>query len=339
MNLGSAPSSETEAAAPVVGSPAALGPQIAVVIPCYNEEPTIAQVVADFRAALPGAVVYVFDNNSADETVAEARAAGARIGYERRQGKGFVVQTIFSKVEADIYILVDGDGTYPASAVQSLLDPVVRGEVDMMVGSRLANTKSDFRWLNRVGNLLFLRLLNTIFGVRITDLLSGYRVISRRLVRGVPLFGGGFETETEMTIRALELGFTVGEAPVELSRRPPGSHSKIRIGHDGWLILRTILTLFRDYRPLTFFGWLGLVTAALAIPPGVWVLADYLQSGMVHRLPSAVLAVSLVLLGALFMVLGLLLQTISRRFQELNWRLQTVADDVWRGASDHGPDE
>ncbi len=303
-------------------------PRIAVLIPCYNEEPTIGQVVADFQATLPEATIFVFDNNSSDATAEVARRAGATVAFEGRRGKGFVVQSMFRKVDADIYILIDGDGTYPVDAVHRLLEPVLAGDADMLIGSRLtADARSQFRWLNRFGNLLYLRVLNRIFGVRLTDLLSGYRVFNRRLVRGVPLFGGGFETETELTIKALELGFSVAEVPVELGVRPPGSFSKIRIVQDGWLILRTILTLCRDYRPLTFFGALGLGIMALAIPPGAWVISAYLETGLVERLPSAVLAVGLVLLGSLFVVLGLLLHTISRRFQELTWQLQTFADE------------
>ena len=307
---------------------------IAVLIPCYNEELTIADVVHQFRAQLPYADIYVFDNNSSDRTSEEAEEAGALVFHERRQGKGYVVQSMFRKVEADIYIMVDGDGTYPAEVVNRLIEPIVRGDADMVIGSRLHEmATSDFRLLNRIGNRLFRSLLNSIFGVRLTDLLSGYRVFSKRVVRALPLFGGGFQTEAEMTIKALHRGFAVVELPVNLTRRPSGSHSKIRIVHDGLLILSTILTLFRDYRPLTFFGGFGLSLIVIGCVPGVWVITDYVESGLVPRLPSAVLAVGLVLSGIILVLVGLILHTISRRFQELDLQLQSFAEDLRRERS------
>jgi len=307
---------------------------IAVLIPCYNEELTIADVVHQFRAQLPYADIYVFDNNSSDRTSEEAEEAGALVFHERRQGKGYVVQSMFRKVEADIYIMVDGDGTYPAEVVNRLIEPIVRGDADMVIGSRLHEmATSDFRLLNRIGNRLFRSLLNSIFGVRLTDLLSGYRVFSKRVVRALPLFGGGFQTEAEMTIKALHRGFAVVELPVNLTRRPSGSHSKIRIVHDGLLILSTILTLFRDYRPLTFFGGFGLSLIVIGCVPGVWVITDYVESGLVPRLPSAVLAVGLVLSGIILLLVGLILHTISRRFQELDLQLQSFAEDLRRERS------
>lgn len=304
---------------------------IAVLIPCYNEELTIAQVVREFRDQLPDAEIYVFDNNSSDRTVECALEAGAKVFHERRQGKGYVVQSMFRKVDADLYVMVDGDGTYPAEAVNILIGPVRRGEADMVIGSRLApTTKSQFRLRNRLGNHMFRFLLNRIFAVRLTDLLSGYRVFSRRLVKSLPLFAGGFETEAEMTIKTLERGFSIVELPIDLTHRPEGSHSKIRVVQDGLLILRTILTLFRDYKPLTFFGGAGIAIIILGCVPGVLVVMDYLKTGLVPRLPSAVLAVGLVLLGSIIVVVGLILHTISRRFQELDYQMQRFADDSFR---------
>lgn len=303
--------------------------RIAVLVPCFNEETTVAQVVRDFRDALPGSSVYVFDNNSTDRTVERAREAGATVLHERRQGKGYVVQTMFRKVEADVYLMVDGDGTYPARSAPSLLGPVLRDEADMVVGSRLAEgSASDFRALNRLGNVLFLRLLNSIFGVRLTDILSGYRVFSRRLVRGIPLLGGGFETEAEMTIRSIERGFRIVEVPVDLSPRPGGSESKIRVFRDGFLILRTIFSLLRDYRPLSFFGSLAALFLLGSLAPFAWVLSDFLRTGQVQRLPSAVLAVGMVLVGVILAVVGLILHTVSRRFAEVLSQVQRIADDL-----------
>lgn len=304
-------------------------PTVAVLIPCYNEALSIGEVVRQFRAHLPNAHIYVFDNNSLDKTAACATEAGAIVFHEPRQGKGFVVQSMFRKVDADIYIMVDGDGTYPAEVVNELVGPIRRGEADMVIGSRLHHlATSEFHLLNRLGNRLFRLLLNSIFRVRLTDLLSGYRAFNRRLVRGLPLTGGGFQTETEMTIKALERGFTVVETPVNLIKRAAGSHSKIRIGYDGFLILSTIFALFRDYRPLTFFGGLGLSLILLGFVPGALVVSDYLKTGLVPQLPSAILAVGLVLSGLIFGLVGLILHTISRRFQEFDLQFRSFAEEL-----------
>lgn len=304
-------------------------PVIAVLIPCYNEELTVAQVVADFRAQLPSADIYVFDNNSSDRTVELAREAGAQVFFERRQGKGYVVQSMFRQVDADIYIMVDGDGTYPPAEVNRLIEPVLRDEADMVVGSRLHDeSSSQFKSLNRMGNKMFLSVLNSVFKVKITDMLSGYRVFNRGFVKGVPLFGGGFETETELTIKALERGYRVVEVPVDLTTRPEGSFSKIRIVHDGLRILNTILALFRDYKPLTFFGAVGLALIAVSLIPGLIVVIEFLETGLVLRLPSAVLAVGLSLAGMLSMTIGLVLHTIVRRSQEFDHQFRTMLDEL-----------
>jgi len=298
-------------------------PRIAILIPCFNEEPTIGTVVGEFRSELPEAEIYVFDNNSTDRTVEKARAAGARIGYERRQGKGFVVQAMFCQVEADIYVMVDGDGTYPAADVHKLIEPILLGEAEMVVGSRLMpGTGSEFRLLNKLGNSFFLAAINSIFKVKLSDVLSGYRAFNREFVKSIPMFGGGFETEVELTIKALGRGYKVAELPVRLRSRPKGSFSKIRIVKDGFLILNTILTLFRDYKPLTFFGAMGLFLILLGFVPGTVVIVEFIKTGLVPRLPSAVLAVGLVLSGMLLLMVGLVLHTITRRFQELEHQLK-----------------
>jgi len=304
-------------------------PVIALLIPCYNEELTVADVVRQFRAQLPEADIYVFDNNSNDRTVECALAAGAQVFYERRQGKGYVVQSMFRQVDADIYIMVDGDGTYPPAEVHRLIEPVLRDEADMVVGSRLHDeSSSQFKSLNRMGNKMFLSVLNSVFKVKITDMLSGYRVFNRRFVKGVPLFGGGFETETELTIKALERGYRVVEVPVDLTTRPEGSFSKIRIVHDGLRIMNTILALFRDYKPLTFFGAIGLALVALSLVPGLVVVFEYFRTGLVQRLPSAVLAVGLALAGMLSVTIGLVLHTIVRRSQEFDHQFRTMLDEL-----------
>ena len=305
------------------------GPSIAVLIPCYNEELTIAAVVQSFREQLPHAKIYVFDNNSTDHTIAEAKAAGALISSERRQGKGYVVQSMFGRVDADVYVMVDGDGTYPAEEIHKLLAPVIAGEADMVVGSRLhEQSDSQFKSLNRFGNRLFLSLVRSTFKVEITDMLSGYRVFSRNFVKGVPLFGGGFETETELTIKALERGYRIVEVPVNLVSRPSGSFSKIRIVNDGFRIVNTILTLLRDYKPLTFFGSSGVVLILLGAIPGFIVIFEFFETGLVLRLPSAVLAVGLVLAGLLAITVGLVLHTIVRRSQEFDYQLRKLLDET-----------
>jgi glycosyltransferase involved in cell wall biosynthesis len=298
--------------------------RIAILIPCYNEEGTIGKVVRDFRAEVPDADIYVYDNNSTDATAEQARAAGAIIGYERRQGKGFVVQSMFSQVEADIYVMVDGDATYPAGDVHKLIQPIVDGDADMVVGSRLMRTsESEFRLLNLVGNSFFFKIINFTFKVRLSDVLSGYRAFSREFVKNIPAFGGGFETEVELTIKALARGYRISEVPVRLTSRPEGSVSKIRIVSDGFVILNTILTLFRDYKPLTFFGGIGLIFVLLGGVPGAILLVEFIKTGTAHNLPAAIMAVGLVLSGMLLIVVGLVLHTISRRFQELEYQLKT----------------
>ena len=284
--------------------------RIALLIPCYNEEITIGEVVQSFRNQLPDAAVYVFDNNSSDRTIERATEAGATVLLERRQGKGYVVQSMFRLVEADVYVMVDGDGTYPVEAVHKILAPVLSGEADMVVGSRLhRESQSQFKTLNRFGNRCITALLRRIFHVKLTDILSGYRAFNRDFVKGIPLFGGGFEIETELTIKALERGYRMVEVPIDLTSRPAGSHSKIRLVRDGFLILNTILAFFRDYKPLTFFGFAGLALAIAGIVLSV-------------LFSSSALYLALALSGLLLMVAGLILHTIVRRFQELDHQLR-----------------
>lgn len=306
------------------------GRGVAVLIPCYNEEATIADVVHKFRAVLPEAEICVFDNNSSDGTADAARRAGASVYFERRRGKGYVVQAMFRKIQADLYLVVDGDGTYPAGAASSLMQPVLRHEADMVIGSRLATSaNSQFRWLNRAGNRFFLVLLNLIFGVRLTDLLSGYRCFSRRLVRGLPLFGGGFETEAEMTIKALQRGFTITEVPIDLVARPPGSRSKIRLVHDGFVILNCMLVLLRDYKPLTFFGGVGILLWTAGLIPAILSALRFSRTGSLPAFQCLIAALFLSA-GAASATVGLVLHSIARRFQELDHQIQTLADDLRR---------
>jgi glycosyltransferase involved in cell wall biosynthesis len=299
-----------------------------VLIPCLDEVRTIAQVVRRFRRALPAAAVYVFDNGSSDGSGVAAAQAGATVIPEARRGKGHVVQSMFRTVDADVYVMVDGDDTYPAEMVDALLAPVRNGTADMVIGSRLHRAAhSELPLINRLGNRLFRGLVGFMFGVRLTDLLSGYRAFSRRLVRAVPLSGGGFETEAEMTIKALHRGFRVLEVPVDLAPRPPGSRSKIRVVQDGLLILTTILALFRHYRPLAFFGAVGVALFAVALGPGLRAAAGLLQGAAPARLAWALLAAVLFLLGALAITAGLVLHTMARHFQELDRHVQMLVDE------------
>jgi glycosyltransferase involved in cell wall biosynthesis len=308
--------------------------KIAVLIPCYNEELTVADVVRQFRAQLPDAAIYVFDNNSSDRTPEIAHNAGAVVVRERRQGKGYVVQSMFDTVNADVYVMVDGDGTYPASSVHKLIEPILSGDADMVVGSRLhIQSQSEFKALNRLGNKVFRFILNFVFGVPLTDILSGYRAFSQQFVKDIPLFAGGFEIETELTIRALARGYRIVEVATDLVPRPQGSHSKIRLVHDGMLILRTILALFRDYKPLTFFGGVGLGLIVAGFIPGTVVIVEFFQTGLVPRLPSAVLAVGLVLSGILLITAGLIVHTIVRRFQEFDHQFRVLKNEVTRKKS------
>jgi glycosyltransferase involved in cell wall biosynthesis len=309
-----------------------VNPQIAVLIPCYNEAPTVGEVVRAFRAELPEARLYVFDNNSNDQTVACALEAGAIVRRESRQGKGFVVQSMFREVDADVYVMVDGDATYPAAEVHQLIAPVLAGEADMVVGSRLhPGLESDFRQLNRWGNRLLLAVLNSTFKVKLTDILSGYRAFNRKFIKGVPLFGGGFEIETELTIKAIARGLRIVEIPTVLTARPAGSHSKIKIWRDGTIILNTILALFRDYKPLTFFGSVGLALVLIALAPGLIALIESISKGTAARLPLAILATGLGLCGLLSLTVGLILHSIARRSQELEYQLEMLADEFRRG--------
>jgi glycosyltransferase involved in cell wall biosynthesis len=314
--------------------------EIAILIPCYNEELTVSEVVGAFRAELPAARIYVFDNNSTDRTAQRAAAAGAIVFSEPRRGKGFVVQSMFRRVQAEIYVMVDGDGTYPAHAVHQLLAPVFADEADMVIGSRLhTGTVSEFNPVNRWANRLALSVLNAMFRVSLTDILSGYRALNHKLVKSLPVFGGGFEIETELTIKAVLRGFRIVEVPAALKSRPAGSHSKIKFFRDGFIILNTILALFRDHKPLTFFGSVGALLVFLGFVPGVVVIVEFIRTGFVLRLPLVVLTVGLVLAGMLLIMVGVILHTIVRRFQELEHTLEVRTEprrDTAPLKKDHG---
>ncbi len=303
--------------------------KIAIIIPCYNEEKTIAKVVNDFRLELPSAEIYVFDNNSRDNTVEEAAKAGAIVRHEKRQGKGNVVRAMFRQVDADLYIMVDGDGTYPPEKVHDLIRPVLEDKADMTTGSRLlGGSNAGFRLLNLIGNRIFLVIINAIFREKITDLLTGYRAFNRRIAKGLPIISRGFEIETELTLKSLERHYRLFEIPVDLSHRPEGSSSKIRVFRDGIRILNTIFALFRDYKPLTAFSFIGLLLIVCGLIPGSMVIHEYVLTKIVSRIPLAILSTGLVLSGLLVSFVGLILHTISRRFQELDYQLQNIIEGI-----------
>lgn len=292
---------------------------MAVLLPCYNEEATVAKCVADFRAALPEAVVYVFDNNSTDKTAALAEAAGAVVVASRRQGKGFVVQHMFRAVDADVYVMADGDDTYPAADAPALIAAFIETGADMLVGSRLEDHEGadSFRPLHVLGNGLFVALVNLLFGVRLRDILSGYRVFSRRFVRTMPLSAGGFGIETDMTLNALSKNMHVIERPIHYGSRPQGSESKLNTWSDGVVIATAIFRLFKDYKPLAFFTSLALILGVLSLSAGVLPLREYWNTAHVQSTPLALLAASIGILSALMFAVGLVLDTLARYHLEV----------------------
>lgn len=293
------------------------GLRIAVLLPCYNEEAAIAQTVAGFRAALPDAAIYVYDNNSADRTTEVAAAAGAIVRCERMQGKGHVVRRMFADVEADIYVMADGDSTYDASAAPTLISRLINERLDMVVGARKSEVEEAYRRGHRLGNRLFTGLLARLFGRSFSDIFSGYRVFSRRFVKSFPALSGGFETETEISVHALELAMPVGEVVTAYGARPEGSVSKLSTYRDGWRIMKTILHLFRIERPVLFYGGIAAFLAALAVVLAVPLAITYVETGLVPRLPTALLATGLIIVAALSFIAGLILDTVVRGRREV----------------------
>lgn len=296
-------------------------PEIVVLIPCYNEEVTIGQVIEKFRQQLPSAAIYVFDNCSTDETAAIARERGAVVLKEPRQGKGFVVERMFDSVDADIYVMVDGDGTYPAGEVHKLIEPVLAGEADMAVGARLLSyTGKSFRPLHLLGNNLVRGLVNWMGGARLTDIMSGYRAFNRRVVRQIPIVSAGFEVETEISIQMLYYKMKIVEVQIPYQHRPIGSESKLSTFRDGFKVLWKIFSLFRAFKPLTFFGSLGLVLLVAGLFAGVTPIRDYITDPdhYVRHVPLAILATGLVILSAGCFFLGILLHSLNWRFRELH---------------------
>ena len=311
----------TNVAAPgPVASPPAAGakdPRIAVLIPCYNEALTIRGVVDDFKRALPQADIYVYDNNSRDGTSEIAREAGAIVRTEGRQGKGNVVRRMFSDIDADCYVMADGDDTYDASAAAKGVALVARDGFDFVNISRVTTITEAYRPGHKLGNVMLTGIVRGFFGRQTSDMLSGYKVLSRRFVKSFPAMSRGFETETELTVHALEMRMPMTEFPAPYKDRPEGSTSKLRTFRDGWRILMLISRLIKDERPLAFFASLGGLFTVAGLALGLQIVVDYLQTGLVLRMPTAVLSVGLIVLAALSLFAGLILDVVTKARQEL----------------------
>jgi glycosyltransferase involved in cell wall biosynthesis len=287
------------------------GLQIAVLVPCFNEAAAIDKVVRDFRAALPGATVYVYDNNSTDNTAEVARAGGAEVRRETRRGKGNVVRRMFQDVEADVYVMVDGDDTYEAAAAPKLVERLVTENLDMLVGKRVETHQAAYRMGHRFGNRVLTGLVRWLFGSQIDDMLSGYRVFSRRFVKSFPSFSREFEIETELTVHAMQMNMPIAEVPTNYKERPPGSVSKLRTFRDGWRILTTIINLMRNERPLFFFTLIGLAFIITGVVLATPVFLEYLDTGEVRRFPTAFLSFSLGIIAVVCFATGLILDLVA----------------------------
>lgn len=292
-------------------------PRIAVLLPCFNEEAAIAQTVAGFRAALPDATVYVYDNNSRDRTVEVARAAGAVVRTERQQGKGHVVRRMFADIDADVYVMADGDLTYDPAAAPAMVEQLLGQQLDMVVGTRQHEAKEAYRGGHVWGNRLFTGILAGLFGRSFSDIFSGYRVFSRRFVKSFPVLSSGFEIETEMSVHALELRMPVGEVETRYGARPEGSASKLSTFRDGWRILSTIATLYRIERPVLFFGGIAAALLIAALILSVPLVLTYIDTGLVPRFPTAILITGMAIIATLSFFAGLILDTVTRGRREV----------------------
>lgn len=297
--------------------------KVAVLIPCYNEEITIAKVVDDFKRVLPDADIYVYDNNSSDNTSTIAREHGAIVRFEPRQGKGNVVRQMFRDIEADYYIMVDGDDTYPAEAAPDLLAPLMNDEADMTVGDRLSNGsygEENDRAFHGFGNDLVRWLIKTIYGYGFDDVMTGYRAFNRMFVKTMPVLSEGFQIETEISIHAVDKRWRIKDVPIDYRDRPEGSYSKLSTFGDGAKVLMAITSLFKDYKPFAFFGWISIIFLVLGLIAGVPVIVEYFQTGLVPRIPSVILAVALVGCAALSFMAGCILDTVAKSNRK-QWEL------------------
>ena len=299
--------------------------KVAVLIPCYNEAVTIGKVVDDFKRVLPDADIYVYDNNSKDDTAAIAEDHGAIVRTEPRQGKGNVVRQMFREIDADYYIMVDGDDTYPAEAAPRLLEPLMNDTADMTVGDRLSNGtygEENDRAFHGFGNNLVRWLIKVIYGYAFDDVMTGYRAFNRIFVKTMPVLSEGFQIETELSIHAVDKRFRITDVPIDYRDRPEGSSSKLSTFGDGAKVLRAIASLFKDHKPMAFFGWLALILIVLGLIAGIPVIAEYFQTGLVPRFPTAILAIALVICGALSFTAGIILDTVAKTGRK-QWELFT----------------
>lgn len=299
--------------------------KVAVLIPCYNEAVTIGKVIDDFKRVLPDADIYVYDNNSKDDTAAIAEDHGAIVRTEPRQGKGNVVRQMFREIDADYYIMVDGDDTYPAEAAPRLLEPLMDDTADMTVGDRLSNGtygEENDRAFHGFGNNLVRWLIKVIYGYAFDDVMTGYRAFNRIFVKTMPVLSEGFQIETELSIHAVDKRFRIVDVPIDYRDRPEGSYSKLSTFGDGAKVLRAIASLFKDHKPMAFFGWLALILIVLGLIAGIPVIAEYFQTGLVPRFPTAILAIALVICGALSFTAGIILDTVAKTGRK-QWELFT----------------
>lgn len=289
--------------------------KIAVLIPCYNEEKTIRKVVADFKQYLPEADIYVYDNNSNDNTIEEAKIAGAIVVSELRQGKGNVVRSMFKDIDADIYVMVDGDDTYPADMIHEMIKPILENKADMVVGDRLSNLtykNENKRSFHNLGNGLVKFLINKIFNANLSDIMTGYRAFNKTFVKNTPILAPAFEVETELTLHALDKRFRILEIPINYKDRPEGSFSKLNTFKDGFKVLNTILWIFKDYKPFTFFMFFGSIFFMMGALFGLLPIIEFLRYHFVYRLPMAILASGLMIVSILCVAIGLILDTVAK---------------------------
>jgi glycosyltransferase involved in cell wall biosynthesis len=294
--------------------------KVAVLIPCYNEEQTVGKVIDDFKRQLPGCEVYVYDNNSKDKTSEIAVQHGAIVKKEYRQGKGNVVRSMFRDIDADCYVMADGDDTYPAEFVHKLIEPVAKGEANMVIGDRLSNgsyKSENKRAFHNLGNDMVRNLINKLFRSNIRDIMTGYRAFDREFVKSIPVLSPGFEIETEMTIHALDKKFLIKEIPIDYRDRPDGSFSKLNTFRDGLKVLKTIFMLFKDYKPLRFFGIASLIFLVLGLAAGLPVIFEFVRTSYIRKVPSAILAVGLVILSTLSFAMGIILDTIVKQHRQM----------------------
>ena len=293
--------------------------KIAVLIPCYNESKTIEKVVKDYKKALPEADIYVYDNNSSDDTDKIAKKAGAIVKYEHRQGKGNVIRTMFKEIDADCYLMIDGDDTYPAESAREMCDYVLNDNVDMVIGDRLSSTyfEENKRPFHNTGNKLVRGLINSLFKSNVRDIMTGYRAFSYDFVKTFPVLSKGFEIETEMTIHALDKNMQLKEIPIEYRDRPEGSVSKLNTFSDGFKVLKTIGRLFKEYKPTIFFGLIGLLFLLISLGFGIPVFVDYFKTGLVERFPTLIFSGFMLMISILSFVCGIILEVVVKKHRQL----------------------